>query len=162
MTEAPLDHAGLGTLLGALASRPGSAPKYRYPSAGTLYPVQTYVALRSGLGPLAPGSFYYDPDTHELIELSTDTPAAPDGSTPSILLLLAAQRDAIAPIYGAEADGFSLLEAGYMTEALRAAAGGVSLRDSGDPAANADLIRAFRLEDNHAPLVCLAIEEASQ
>ena len=67
-----------------------------------------------------------------------------------------------APIYGAEADAFSLLEAGYMTEALRAAAGGLSLRDSGDPVANAALIRAFLLAEGHVPLVCLAIEEASQ
>ena len=35
----------------------------------------------------------------------------------------------------------------------------VGLRDAGDPAANAGLIEACRLEATHQPLVCLAIGE---
>ena len=35
----------------------------------------------------------------------------------------------------------------------------VNLRDAGDPAANAGLIEACRLEATHQPLVCLAIGE---
>jgi hypothetical protein len=79
-----------------------------------------------------------------------------------VLLMLAAQRAAIAPVYGAEAEAFCLLEAGYMTEALRARAPGQMLRDAGDPATHADLIRACRLEESHAPLVCLAVEETKK
>ncbi len=162
MTEAVLDIDALGALLGALASRPGSVPKHLYPSAGTLYPVQTYLVLRDATAEAAAGSHYYDPDTHALIVLSTETPAAPDGSTPAVLLMLVAQRSAIAPVYGAEAEAFCLLEAGYMTEALRAHARGLVLRDAGDPAGHPDLIRACRLEESHAPLVCLAVEETKR
>lgn len=162
MTETVLDTEALGALLGVLASRPGSVPKYRYPSAGTLYPVQTYVILRGANSLGSVGSYYYDPDAHELVALSTETPAAPDGSAPAMLLMLVAERTAIAPIYGAETDAFCLLEAGYMTEALRADSGGLVLRDAGDAATDANLIRACRLGESHAPLVCLAVEEAKR
>jgi hypothetical protein len=154
-----LTDAALGTLLGALASRAGTVPKFRYPSAGTLYPVQAYVVLRAGTEATAAGSYYYDPQGHELVALSPQAPEAPDGSTPPLLLMLAAQRSAIEPIYGVETEPFSLLEAGYMTEALRGEATDLSLRDAGDPAANAALIDACRLEATHLPLVCLAIGE---
>ena len=159
MADPALTDANLGTLLGALASRVGTVPKYRYPSAGTLYPVQAYVVLRAGTAAIAAGSYYYDPQGHELVALSPLVPDAPDGSTPPMLLMLAAQRSAIAPIYGKETEPFSLLEAGYMTEALRGEAAALSLRDAGDPAANAGLIDACRLEATHQPLVCLAIGE---
>lgn len=159
MADRALNDAKLGTLLGALASRAGTVPKYRYPSAGTLYPVQAYVVLRAGTEAIAAGSYYYDPQSHELVALSPQVPDAPDGSTPPMLLMLAAQRSAIEPIYGAETEPFSLLEAGYMTEALRAEAADLSLRDAGDPTANAGLIDACRLEATHQPLVCLAIGE---
>ena len=162
MTSSLSAEGTLGHLLGALASRPGAVPKYRYPSAGTLYPVQTYVVLRGDAAPLGAGSYYYDPDAHALVALSTETPTAPDGSAPAILLMLAADRAAIAPIYGDEADGFSLLEAGYMSEALRGEARDLVLRDAGDAVANPDLIRACRLEQSHLPLVCLAVEEAKR
>lgn len=159
MAEPMLDDLAIGTLLGALASRAGTVPKYRYPSAGTLYPVQAYVVLRAGTQAIAAGSYYYDPQGHELVALSPQVPDAPDGSTPPMLLMLAAQRSAIEPIYGQEAEPFSLLEAGYMTEALRREAADLSMRDAGDPAASAGLIEACRLEAMHQPLVCLAIGE---
>jgi hypothetical protein len=159
MADPVLNDANLGTLLGALASRAGTVPKYRYPSAGTLYPVQAYVVLRAGTAAIAAGSYYYDPQGHELVALSPQVPTAPDGSTPPMLLMLAAQRSAIEPIYGTETEPFSLLEAGYMTEALRGEAAELSLRDAGDPAAHAGLIEACRLEATHQPLVCLAIGE---
>jgi hypothetical protein len=159
MAEPALSDVAIGTLLGALASRAGTVPKYRYPSAGTLYPVQAYVVLRAGTAAVAAGSYYYDPQGHELVALSPQVPEAPDGTTPPLLLMLAAQRSAIEPIYGQETEPFSLLEAGYMTEALRAEAGDLSMRDAGDPAANPGLIEACRLEATHQPLVCLAIGE---
>jgi SagB-type dehydrogenase family enzyme len=152
--------AALGRLLGALASRPGGLPKYRYPSAGTLYPVQAYIVLRRGIGALAQGSYYYDPEAHALVVLSAATPPAPDGTEPSILLFLVAQTTAIAPIYGSEAEAFCLLEAGYMAEALRERGAGLELREAGDPAGNdpAALAVALRLDPTHRPLVCWAVE----
>lgn len=149
----------LGRLLGGLASRPGPLPKYRYPSAGTLYPVQTYLVLRQALGALTAGSYYYDPETHALAFLSAETPTAPDGSRPAALLVLVAQRAAIDPVYRDEAEAFCLLEAGYMAEALCEAAPELPLREAGDPAAGdgAPLAAALRLEPSHRPLACWAV-----
>jgi hypothetical protein len=159
-TEAvELTEAGLGLMLGALASRPGPVPKYRYPSAGTLYPVQTYVVLRRAFAALRAGSYYHDPVMHELIAVSSETPVAPDGSAPDALILLVGQRAAIAPIYAEQAMGFCLLEAGYMSEVLRAACDGLVLRDAGDPAGSPAFIVACALEADHVPLVCWAAGE---
>lgn len=155
----PLTEAALGHLLGALASRPGPVPKYAYPSAGTLYPVQAYVVLRRALGELAPGSYYHDPDAHALAALSSAAPPAPDGSTPDALLMLVARRAAIEPIYREQTAAFCLLEAGYMSAALHGAADGVSLRDAGDPAADTALAAACLLETDHLPLACWAVGE---
>ncbi|HEY3909046.1 MAG TPA: hypothetical protein VGM07_04055 [Stellaceae bacterium] len=159
-----LSEGTLGVLLGTLAGRPGPVPKYRYPSAGTLYPVQTYVIQRQRLGTLGPGSYYYDPDAHALAMLSSDAPAAPDGATPAVLLVLVAQLSAIEPIYRDEAEAFCLLEAGYMGEALHQTAAGLSLRDAGDPADGdtAALAAALRLDPSHRPLVCWALEAADR
>lgn len=159
-TASELSEGALGRLLGALAGRPGPVPKYLYPSAGTLYPVQSYVVLRERLGVLAPGSYYYDPVAHALAALSSDLPAAPDGTCPTLLLLLVAQMTAIAPIYRDEAEAFCLLEAGYMSEALRQTEAGLSLRDAGDPAEGdaAALAAAFRLDPSHQLFVCWALE----
>ncbi|MDR3537686.1 MAG: hypothetical protein P4L71_14405 [Acetobacteraceae bacterium] len=154
-----LTRATLGRLLGALASRPGPVPKYRYPSAGTLYPVQTYLVLGRTLGDLAAGSYYHDPAAHALVKLSAEAPLAPDGTTPDALLLLVAQRAAIAPIYGEQANAFCLLEAGYMHQALCDAAAGLPLRDAGDPAAHLALASACMLDADHMPLACWAVGE---
>src|SRR3954468_7379248 len=157
-----LDADAVGRLLGALASRLGPVPQYRYPSAGTLYPVQTYLVLRRGFGALAAGSYYYDPEAHALVLLSSDVPAAPDATVPEVLLTLVAQMAAIESIYRDEAETFCLLESGYMSEALRQAADGLALRDAGDPSAgvHARFAAAFRLEPSHRPLACWAVEGA--
>jgi hypothetical protein len=155
-----LTEGTVGGLLGALASRPGPVPKYRYPSAGTLYPVQTYVVLRRALGGLAAGSYYHDPEAHELVALSPATPAAPDCSTPDALFLLVARDAAIVAIYAAEASKFCLLEAGYMSAVLSEAADGVRLRDAGDPALCPALTSACALDADHVPLVCWAVGES--
>jgi hypothetical protein len=157
---AALSEPSLGRLLGALASRQGPVPKYLYPSAGTLYPIQAYVVLRSALGALGAGSYYHDPVAHELVLLSAATPAAPDGSTPAAMLLLIAQLAAIKPIYGEQAMSFCLLEAGYMTQALHEAADGLRLRIAGDPAAVSALVSAFVLAADHVPLLCWALGES--
>jgi hypothetical protein len=69
-----------------------------------------------------------------------------------------AQGAAITPIYGGHAQAFCLLEAGYMTQALADSADGLTLRDAGDPAADAALGAACALDEGHVPLVCLAVE----
>src|SRR5206468_2901043 len=42
--------------------------RYAYGSAGGLYPLQTYVAVKAGrVEGLACGTYYYDPGSHELV-----------------------------------------------------------------------------------------------
>ncbi|HEY4383830.1 MAG TPA: SagB/ThcOx family dehydrogenase, partial [Ktedonobacteraceae bacterium] len=103
-------------------------PKYRYPSAGHLYPVQAYVLVkpRRIQGILA-GIYYYHPKDHSLVLLTpitefneavraelqnrTDENAA-------FLIFLVARMNAILPMYGPLAPEFCLLEGGYMGRLL--------------------------------------------
>jgi len=99
-------------------------PKYRYPSAGGLYPVQTYLYVkRNRVEGLDGGVYYYDPETHSLVYLS-----GLNGSTPGVFaginqpvadaaafaLFSISRPDAINPLYGELSRDFCLLEAGYM------------------------------------------------
>lgn len=104
-------------------------PKYLYPSAGSLHPVQTYLHVKAArVEGLEEGTYYYDPSAHRLIQLER---GARIGSAVHVehnrsmyeqaafALFLIAQMDAIVPIYGKElADRFCMLEAGYMGQAL--------------------------------------------
>ncbi|MEP7272399.1 MAG: amino acid adenylation domain-containing protein, partial [Acidobacteriota bacterium] len=50
--------------------------KYRYPSAGSLYPVQTYIRVRSGgIKGVDGGYYYYDPMGHEMVRLRHEAAA---------------------------------------------------------------------------------------
>jgi hypothetical protein len=159
MAVAELSTDSLGRLLGVLASRPGPLPKYRYASAGTLYPVQAYLSLPApGLPGLPPGCHYHDPEAHALAPVS-DRPAGD-----AALLLLVAQMAAIEPVYSALSEDFCMLEAGYMTAALEdaAAEAGLALADAGDPAGwdRAALDACLALEATHQPLLALRVTAA--
>ncbi len=126
---APVPLAALGQLLEGLSSRDGGAlPKYRYASAGALYPVQVYVYVREGrVDGLPGGSYYHDPSTHRLVpvrpgavlerdvHVSTNHDAF-DGS--AFELFLVGRMSAIEPLYGSRATHFSLLEAGQISQLL--------------------------------------------
>lgn len=149
--------AALGRLLGALASRAGEVPKYRYASAGALYPVQAYLSVPAGrVAGLAAGCWYYDPREHALVLVSEAVLGAPPDC--AFLLLLVARHAAIVPVYGAVAGEFCVLEAGYMQEALarEAAACGIVLRDAGDPAGWEGLRAALALDAGDVPVACWA------
>jgi epothilone synthetase B len=104
-------------------------PKYRYPSAGSLYPVQIYLHVKQGrVEGLDEGTYYYEPTAHRLFQLEKGARIA--GSVhvetnralfaqSAFSLLLVAKMDAIVPMYGAElASQFCLLEAGYIGQTL--------------------------------------------
>lgn len=115
---APLGMDGISQLLSALRSHqlPGSPlPKYHYPSAGSLYPVQAHVLVGEGMG-IRAGTYYYDPDGHALVRLGDQTPD--DGALEGVLV---ADLAAIAPLYGPLAEGFCAIEAGYAGSLLDAA-----------------------------------------
>jgi amino acid adenylation domain-containing protein/natural product biosynthesis luciferase-like monooxygenase protein len=135
-THRPISADSLGRLLSCLRSRPhAGAWKYRYASAGGLYPVQLYAAIHdspeSDHRHLVPGTYYYAPDSHSLEML---TPGALfDGSMhlainqpvfqeAAFSLFLISEQAAVEPMYGQEALRFALLEAGMMAQLLDEAA----------------------------------------
>ncbi|MBF2002107.1 MAG: amino acid adenylation domain-containing protein, partial [Synechococcales cyanobacterium M58_A2018_015] len=101
-------------------------PKYRYASAGSLYPVQTYLYVKPDRVPGLTGLYYYYPVEHQLMLLDAKLTidAALYGSNQAIFeqasfaLFLIAALDTITPVYGDQARDFCLLEAGYMSQLL--------------------------------------------
>ena len=121
----------LGQLLGilrGLRTEEWLLPKYRYPSAGGLYPVQTYVHVKEGrVADLAGGTYYYHPRSHELVLLSRGVTLG-DGIYPeenrstaaasAFAVFLVGRMQAIRPRYGPWSRDFCLLEAGYIGQLL--------------------------------------------
>ena len=109
-----------------MAERP--LPKYRYPSAGNLYPVQCYLYIKpERITGLAGGYYYYQPADHQLIPLPVDAPLMQSATRQAdqtsfaqsaFILFLVAELAAIAPMHGDLARDFSLLEAGYISQLL--------------------------------------------
>lgn len=103
-------------------------PKYAYPSAGGLYPIQCYLYLKAGrIEALAAGFYYYHPVQHQLVLLSTDDswmaqlyPGANQAifDQAGFAIFLVAAEDAIRPMYGELTQNFCLLEAGYISQLL--------------------------------------------
>ncbi|CAF4455712.1 unnamed protein product, partial [Adineta steineri] len=71
-------------------------PKYRYASAGNLYPVQVYVELTTSIDNISPGVYYHNPDEHTLELISTHI----NDEMMNIRLHLVGRSSAIAPLYG--------------------------------------------------------------
>ena len=89
--------------------------KYRYPSAGSLYPVQIYLEIGCGvLESIEGGYYYYDPFEHSLIKIRSL-----DNSYAHLSLFFVTKMHAITPIYGSLAEDFCALEVGYMMELLQ-------------------------------------------
>jgi epothilone synthetase B len=132
----PITFAQFSRFLSALvqANLPDTPlPKYRYPSALGLYPVQTYLYLKPGqVEGVAAGFYYYHPVTHglQLLQAGGQLPseAYTDSEQPILAqagfaLFLIAHLDAITPLYGQTlARTFCLLEAGYIGQLLMAEA----------------------------------------
>ena len=138
VTSAPVPMRALGELLALLTSgESGGLAKYRYPSAGGLYPVQVFVHVKSGrVDGLADGYYYHHPQTHRLHRVACGPALTADahdeinrpafeGSAFAILLVGA--HGAIAPLYGELARDFCLLEAGYIGQLLVDGAAAVGL-----------------------------------
>ncbi|MFG1372205.1 amino acid adenylation domain-containing protein [Xanthobacter oligotrophicus] len=124
----------LGALLGALQELPmegAPLPKFRYPSAGSLYPVQAYVVAKPGrVAGLAGGAYYYDPRSHRLVAVGPGAemtklypgPNRPLVEASAFSIVLVGRRAAVEPMYGPLWRDFCLLEAGYMGQLLSSAA----------------------------------------
>jgi len=106
-------------------------PKYRYPSAHGLYPVQTYLFIKSNLVEgLEGGIYYYFPPEHRLILLQAGEKVEKIVSgeycgynqrtfeQSAFALFLIGQLNAITPLYGDLSRDYCFLEAGYMGQLL--------------------------------------------
>ncbi|MCC5667070.1 amino acid adenylation domain-containing protein [Nostoc sp. CHAB 5784] len=134
-------------------------PKYRYASAGSLYPVQTYIYIKPNrVQNLAAGIYYYHPQQHQLIHLSNS--AKVDSGIYGInqgifdqaafALFLIGEMQAIAPIYGDKSRDFCLLEAGYISQLLMETAPDYDLGLCPIGALEFDVIREnFALHEEH-------------
>ncbi len=107
-------------------------PKHRYGSAGNLYPVQTWLHVKTGrVDGLAGGIYYHDPRGHRLVLVSPDDrldASLWDATNRAVFeeaafaVFLIARLAAIAPLYGERSRHFATLEAGLMTQLLETAA----------------------------------------
>lgn len=133
-TEQPLSLERFAKLLAHLSARSvvdSPNPKYRYPSAGSLYPVEVYLSIRAEqVDGLDSGWYRYHASSHHLQKLEITADSASffqvnrkiyDQS--AFALYLIGNLAAIAPAYGDKrARDFCLLEAGYMSQLLMEAA----------------------------------------
>ena len=125
----------LSTLSGqSIADSP--LPKYRYASAGSLYPIQAYLHIKANrIENVSSGWYYYHPTQHCLVNMSSDQedysaltsdlsdsdlygPNQQLHQDSAFSLFLVANMDAIEPIYGDKARDFSLIETGYIGQLL--------------------------------------------
>jgi len=103
-------------------------PKYRYPSASSLYPVQTYLYVKPGrVEGISAGVYYYHPAEHALILLSTGAiidkqvhgePNQRIFESSAFSIFLVGDLSAIEPLYPEQRRDFCLLEAGCMLQLM--------------------------------------------
>ncbi|MBD2612452.1 amino acid adenylation domain-containing protein [Nostoc punctiforme FACHB-252] len=102
-------------------------PKYRYPSAGSLYPVQAYLFIKpNSIETLPGGIYYYHPSHHNLILIHNtneiDSSIYRENQVlfqqSAFAIYLIGKLSAIAPMYGELARDFCLLEAGHIGQLL--------------------------------------------
>jgi SagB-type dehydrogenase family enzyme len=132
--EEPLSFKAFSLLLSSLLQMKlegALLPKYRYPSAGNLYPVQTYLSIKPNrVEGLEAGIYYYHQAEHRLVLLHAGDGIGENAygeyggfnqrifEQSAFSLFLIGRLDAITPLYGDWARDFCLLEAGYMSQLL--------------------------------------------
>jgi non-ribosomal peptide synthase protein (TIGR01720 family) len=96
--------------LSALRLKDKMLAKYKYPSAGHSYSIQTYLHIPNAMGKLPPGVYYYHPVSHAL-QIIEDTAIA---IGPELAFEFRVYRPAIEPLYTEDWLRFSCLELGHM------------------------------------------------
>jgi amino acid adenylation domain-containing protein len=134
---------------------------YEYGSAGGLYPVQTYLAIRNGgVEGIEGGVYYYDPLGHRLVRLLAPSPV--DGTFQAAVnremaeraafcVFLVAEMRAIEPMYGRKARDFCLIECGAVAQSLEeeAARCGIGTCQLGGLRRQRELREHLALSDSH-------------
>ena len=118
ISSSKLDFDSLSQLLSVLTPINVSdqlLPKYRYASAGSLYPVQVYIEFPRYINIIPPGLYYHNPDEHTLHFVDNYM----RNEDVNIRLHLVGRSSAITPLYGTTLGiEFCILETGYMTGLL--------------------------------------------
>lgn len=107
----------LGTSLSALSQckvQENPFPRYLYPSAGGLYPVQTYLFFNKEQD--SSQLYYYNPESHTLQKIlyKGNIHLSNEQNNGYLALYFIGKMSAIGPLYGEESKNFCFLEAGYM------------------------------------------------
>ncbi|WP_165956337.1 non-ribosomal peptide synthetase, partial [Streptomyces hainanensis] len=135
-------------------------PKYRYPSGGGLYPVQTYVYVApGGVDGVPAGAYYYNAREGTLVLLDEhatvdrDIHAAHNHAlfeASAFSLFFVGETAAVEPMYGDLARDLCLMESGYMGQLLMtwAADNEIGLCPVGDMDFRR-ITELFRLRDSH-------------
>jgi len=121
--------SALGGLLSLLKGhKTDERLQYFYPSAGDSYAVQVYLWIRQGqVEGLEGGYYWFDGTNGHLSRVSDETRLERSDQfiynrdildQSAIALFLVAEKNAIEPLYGENAEKFLLLEAGYMGQLL--------------------------------------------
>jgi SagB-type dehydrogenase family enzyme len=107
-------------------------PKYRYGSAGGLYPVQTYLYLKpDAVENMEAGTYYYHPERHGLVAIRSDARIDREAfdlnnretaERAGFYVLLVGAMNAIQPLYGELAADFCKMEAGIVSQMLETTA----------------------------------------
>jgi amino acid adenylation domain-containing protein len=126
----PFTH--FGQFIACLSSlEEATLPKYQYPSAGSLYPVQVYLYVKwNGVENIEPGFYYYHPQNHCLVFINSldELDAGIYGPNQRVAehsafsVFLIGELNAIEPMYGKLTRDFCLLEAGYMGQLMMTSA----------------------------------------
>jgi amino acid adenylation domain-containing protein len=165
-TNEPVAQEQLSRLLACLRQLPFAGvpfPKYQYGSAGSLYPVQTYVHVKPHrIASLPAGAYYYDPCSHRLILLSANATLQKEPFGPgnqaifagaAFAIFLVAEMNAITPLYGERSRDFCMLEAGMMSQLLEMSASECNIGLCQMGGTHFDAFRgAFALQDSHVYL----------
>ncbi len=133
--QTPVSLDDLSTFLGCLMQleqQDSIWPKYRYPSAANLYPVQTYLYVKADrVEGLTGGVYYYQPAEHSLILVSPGAmidksvhgePNRRIFESSAFSVFLIGDLSAIEPLYPEQAQDFCLLEAGCMVQLMMTSA----------------------------------------
>ena len=125
----PVKLERLGRVLECLADAGVESPKFRYGSAGGLYPVQAYLLAMPGrIDGLEEGAYYLDPRDHCLRRIGGIDGYGPDlydrlvnapiARASAFAIMLSLHADAIEPMYGDRWLEYGLVEAGLIAQLL--------------------------------------------
>lgn len=135
--SAPASLEQISQLLSLFAvSEAGGVPAYRYPSAGSTYPVQVWLHLKDDTGSAPAGLYVYNRLEHdlELVQRGAEFPIKahaqvnhPIAQAASFSIYFVLVEAAIAPTYGEFARDFGMIEVGAMTQLAMDQAAGLGL-----------------------------------